>query len=271
MSSPSSDRGHGPASAQGLEATSVAFDYASHVADPVRDDLVEAHRSAWRRLARAGTWWTGAERVAIAAESRAAAYCQLCRERRSALSPSAVDGEHDRVAGDLLPAAAVDAVHRIVTDASRLTKSFVQGLATQGVPDAHYVELLSVVVSVRSIDAFHRAMGIGPEPLPAPDPTGAPSRERPTELDVDAAWVPILTSRAAAGPETARFPGPVPYVMRALSLVPDAVVWLKELSAAHYLPMGPGMMDFTKGRGPLDRAQTELIAGRVSAVNECFY
>jgi len=57
-----------------------------------------------------------------------------------------------------------------------------------------------------------------------------------------------------------------------MSLVPDAVRWLKELSAAQYLSMdGAEMFDFVNGKGPLSRAQTELIAGRVSAVNECFY
>ena len=61
-------------------------------------------------------------------------------------------------------------------------------------------------------------------------------------------------------------------VIKALSLVPDGVRWLKDLSNAQYLPMAAGqMMDFSRGRGPLSRAQTELIAGRVSALNECFY
>ena len=65
---------------------------------------------------------------------------------------------------------------------------------------------------------------------------------------------------------------PLPYVLRAMSLVPDAVRWLQLLSSAHYLSMADGqMMDFSRGRGPLSRAQTELVAGRVSAVNECFY
>ena len=57
-----------------------------------------------------------------------------------------------------------------------------------------------------------------------------------------------------------------------MSLVPEAVRWLKELSAAHYLGMNDGaLMDFTKGKEPLDRTQTELIAGRVSSVSESFY
>jgi hypothetical protein len=58
-------------------------------------------------------------------------------------------------------------------------------------------------------------------------------------------------------------------VIRALSLVPDEVRGLKDLSAAHYLAMDE-MIDLDKGRS-IDRRQVELIAGRVSALNECFY
>ena len=60
-------------------------------------------------------------------------------------------------------------------------------------------------------------------------------------------------------------------VLRALSLVPDCVRdWIR-LSDAMYLPLRimaqPGL---ESGRA-LDRLQTELVAGRVSSHNECFY
>ena len=235
----------------------------------VRDDLVRAHRRAWERIAQAGTWWTGAERVAIAAEARAAEYCGLCRRRREALSPFSEDGRHDQVSGPVLPAAAVDAVHRIVTDATRLTSTWVESLASEGVPDTHYVELLSVVVSIRSIDAFHHAMGLSPEPLPTPQ-AGEPSRQRPTAARKREAWVPMLPTGRPSGSESDLWGAQTGNVIRAMSLVPDAVRWLQELSAAHYLSLD-AMPNFTRGRGPLSRAQTELIAGRVSALNECFY
>ena len=44
--------------------------------------------SVWRRP---GAWWTGAERVAIAAAVRQARHCALCQARRSALAPAAVE------------------------------------------------------------------------------------------------------------------------------------------------------------------------------------
>lgn len=258
------------------------FDYpAEGLPDVIREDIVAAHRRAWARLAHPGTWWNAEERVAIAAESRAAAYCDLCRARRRALSPYAADAptgkrRHASVSAAVLPAAAIDAIHRLVTDASRLTGDYVAGLAKAGLPDTHYVELLSIVVSLRSIDAFHRALGLAPEPMPRPLPeseTGPPTRRRPGGTESDSAWVPLLVPSKAEPQDEDLFPGPMaPYVIRALSLVPDAVRWLKDLSAAHYLAMeGSAMMNFVQGRGPLSRAQTELVAGRVSAVNECFY
>ena len=51
---------------------------------PVRDDFTAAHTRFWKRLASPGAWWTGAERVAIAAEVRQARHCALCQARRDA-------------------------------------------------------------------------------------------------------------------------------------------------------------------------------------------
>jgi hypothetical protein len=252
-----------------MTTQALGFDYAKQIEDPVREDLVLAHRRAWKRIAEPGTWWDGRERVAIAAEARSAAYCSFCRKRREALSPFSEQGDHDEVSGEILPAAAIDAIHRIVTDAVRLTSNWIDGLESQGVPVTHYVELLSVVVSIRSIDGFHRAMGFSPEPLPEPR-SGEPSRKRPSAAVKGEAWVPMLPAGRPSGEEADLWPAQTGNVIRAMSLVPDAVRWLKELSGAQYLDV-EAMMDFTRGRGPLSRAQTELVAGRVSAMNECFY
>lgn len=232
-----------------------------------------AHRRAWERLARAGTWWTGRERVAIAAEARAAAYCGLCRERRNALSPfgapSGLGGKHDQVSAEILSGLAIDTIHRLVTDAGRLTATWHAGLAEAGLPDTHYVELLSVIVELVSIDGFHRAMGLAPEPLPAPLP-GEPSRRRPEAAVAGEAWVPMLPAGRPSGDEADLWGAVTGNVIRAMSLVPDAVRGLNELSAAHYLEPA-NVADPLATRGTLSRAQTELIAGRVSALNECFY
>jgi hypothetical protein len=108
---------------------------------PVRADITAAHRAFWQRLARPGAWWTGAERVAIAQETRNAVDCALCRERKAALSPYAVDGRHDSTTG--LPTRDVDAVHRVITDAGRITQSWVEENDRNGLSKAAYVELVA--------------------------------------------------------------------------------------------------------------------------------
>lgn len=133
---------------------------------PIRPDFAEAHNRFWEGLARPGAWWTGVERIATAREARVAPGCGLCRAAKAALSPAAVTGEHDRVSD--LPEEAVDAVHRIVTDAARLTRSWYRRRLDAGLSDAHYVELVGVVVALASVDAFCRAMGLPLPPLPEP-------------------------------------------------------------------------------------------------------
>jgi hypothetical protein len=236
---------------------------------PVRDDLLAAHRRAWQRLARAGTWWTGAERMAIAAEVRNAWQCSLCKTRKAALSPYTIAGTHDSVSP--LSVSAIDVIHRVVTDPGRLTQAwFEKTLAAGELIDAQYVEIVDVVVVVVSLDSFCRGIGVPPHPLPTPA-AGAPSRYRPATAQLEAAWVPMLPVQGARGAEADLWDaaGRVGNVIRALSLVPDAVRQLMDLSTAHYVPRDR-LLDFTWERA-LSRAQMELIAGRVSALRGCFY
>jgi alkylhydroperoxidase family enzyme len=234
---------------------------------PIREDLPAAHRRAWQRLAQPGNWWTGAERVAIAAEVRNARQCRLCAERGEALSPAAGSGEHDTVTA--LPTAAVEVIHRVTLDHGRLTRSWFEKTLAAGLDDAHYVEIIGVVVTVVSIDSFCRGLGVPLHPLPEPIP-GEPSQRRPPGAQAEEAWVPMISFRRAKGEEADLYDGkPTGNVIRAMSLVPDAVRTLKDLSAAHYLSPDR-MIDLSAGRS-LDRSQMELIAARVSALNECFY
>ncbi len=232
----------------------------------VRDDLPAAHTRQWRRLAGPGAWWTGRERVAIAAEVRSALDCPLCHERKGALSPAAVRGQHKH-RGEL-PEAAVEVVHRVATDPARLSRRWFDGIMSSGLTDGQYVELIGVVVTVVSIDAFCRGIGVAPHALPEPR-VGEPSRRRPPQAAVESAWVAMIPAGAATGSEADLWGRRTGNVIRALSLVPDEVRGLKDLSAAHYLSMEQ-MMDLSAGRS-LDRMQIELLAGRVSALRECFY
>jgi len=236
---------------------------------PIREDIKQAHQTFWQKLAQAGNWWSGEQRIAIAAEVRNAVECQYCQARKSALSPYTTTGTHKM--GDLLSDVAVDAVHMIVTDQARITQAFIDEAARQGLTNEHYVELTGIVVAVFSIDEFNRALGISLEPLPQPV-AGAPSQYRPAHLSSDTGFVPMIPVDGAVGNESGLWPtGRSANVVRALTLVPDALRDWFSLASAQYLSlMGMGNLVKDDNRS-INRMQMELIAGRVSAINECFY
>ncbi len=221
-------------------------------------------------IAKPGNWWRGEDRVAIAAETRNAVNCELCKERKAALSPFSVKGEHTTVTN--LPAPAIDAIHRIVTDVSRLTETWLTDLYSQGMTDGKYIELLGIVVAVISIDGFHRAMGFEPEPLPTPEP-GEPSGYRPPGAGDMGAWVEMVPPTELTDMEADLYNGnkQTGNVVAAMSLVPDSVRMLKILSGAHYLQMHEVANPAMNGGRALSRSQIELVAGRVSSINDCFY
>ena len=97
-----------------------------------------------------------------------------------------------------------------------------------------------------------------------------PGKDDITLMQEDA-WVPMIPVDRATGAEADLYGGQaVGNVVRAMSLVPDEVRTLYDLSAAHYLPMGQ-VRDPSASTGALNRMQMELIAGRVSALRQCFY
>jgi len=237
----------------------------------VRDDLVEAYQYTWRKIAQPGTWLTGSERVQIAHEVRQAKDCALCRTRKAALSPFADKGAHYGDHG-ALSAAQVDVAHRLTTDASRLTGRYLGDVAADGVSVEMYVEILSVVVALIAIDAFHTALGFELEPLPAPD-AGEPTCYRPAAAVRTDAWVPMVPLEQVAETEADMYSGMgrSANVITAMSVVPDAVRLLRTQSAAMYLEVTDVANPATNGGRALGRPQIELIAGRVSALNDCFY
>ena len=232
---------------------------------PIRADLEDATEQAWAFLGKPGNWWTGAERAALVAEVRAARDCRFCAERLDALSPYSVQGEHDTAS--TLPPIAIEATHRLTTDAARLSEKAIREFNEAGLRDEAYVEIVSVVSTVMGIDGFCDALEIPLLPLPAVQ-AGEPSRYRPAEAVRDGAWVPMIPNGRAGENEAdlydRRF---APNVFRAMSVVPDAVRNLLTLLGAFYVKDVANL----KNRNSLDRGQIELLAARVSALNECFY
>jgi hypothetical protein len=240
----------------------------------VRMDMAKALAEAWSQIGHCGTWWTGAERVDIAAETRRAATCAFCSARRAALSPATVSGAHDAYSS--LPPASVEAIHRIRTDSGRLGAGWYERLLADGLSDAYYVELLSIVAIVVAVDTFRAAVGLPLLPLSA-SAAGEPARRRPVGAKPGLAWMPTLApeDRAPEDPDLYREnPGPRERgggnVHRALSLVPRSMIHWWVMFETMYLP-APAMRDFSREYRAISHAQIEFLAARVAALNQCVY
>ena len=229
----------------------MAFEYAG-VELPIREKTIASQRRSWEMIANPGRWWTGAERVEIARIGRAAR-------------------DFEAVSSGILPEAAVYAIQKLVVDNANLNREwYAEIIASEGMNEDRYVELVAVLVHALSIDEFHRALGLELEPLPAPV-AGEPTRQRPAEAEQRYSWPPIVP-KAGLNPGDEMLYGPLDWganVISALSLIPENVRWLHDLSEGHYL-------SFAEMRQPdplraISRSQIELIAARVSALNECFY
>jgi hypothetical protein len=242
----------------------------------VRADIVQQHNVAWGRIARAGAWLDGATRVAIAAETRNVSECTLCTRRKEALSQYSISGDHDSLG--VLPERIVEQIHGIVSDPGHLTRKWFDGVIASGTHDVEYVEIVGVIATVVSIDTFCRGVGVPPHPLPEPLP-GRPHQRRPrTAHQRGEAWVPMIHPKDVEGDLDTEeektlaksWGGILANIRRALSLVPEeAFAWF-QLVETQYLP-GKWMRDFSREFRAITHAQIELIAGRVSILNQCFY
>lgn len=189
----------------------------------------------WARLAGPGATWTGPERLAIAAEVRAA--------RR---------GDCPGV-GVPLPERVRRMVHTVALRPATIRRDLATGFVGDGLTAAHYVELVGIVSRVVAIDTFHTVVGVPVPALPPPAP-GAATGAIDTTSRRGRAWVPMV-------------PGAT--IVDALSLVPAESDDLAEVNRLMYLEVDR-IYDVTAGRA-LTRPQMELLAARTSFVNECFY
>jgi hypothetical protein len=222
----------------------------------IRKSISDAHRTALEEIARPGTWLDGKTRNQVILESRHSKDCDLCQSRKKALSPYTIDGLHDPVSD--LPIHYIEVIHRISNDSGRLTQSWFNRLSSE-IPAEVYIEMLGIIACGVIIDTF--AEGIGQElspPLQARQ--GQPSRiSNPNVIDAGA-WLPILNVKNV--PSDTGLPS-TPNIARALGLVPSAIDLFFKVMRKHY---SLSDMDFD-----LSRSQTEMLAARVSSLNQCFY
>jgi hypothetical protein len=198
----------------------------------VRADIGRVFRREWERLALPGTWWTGVERIAVAAAARTA--------RGHGAEPSPA------------PAAATEAAAVISARPASIRRAWVGDVAAE-IGYAPYIEIVGITSRLAAIDTFHVALGLPLEPLPEPEP-GPPSQTEEPLARPGAGWVPMVGGAS---------------ITQALSMVAAESTAQEDLHGRLYLTYEE-MAEFDFVRG-LSRAQMELVAARTSALNECFY
>jgi hypothetical protein len=224
---------------------------------------------AWDQLGRAGGWFSGEERVAIAAECRGARECGFCVERKSALSPYTVSGAH-AAEGSILSELTIDTIHRITTDPGRLAERWMSELTDAGMSAEELVEITSIIGVVTIGDTLARALDQPERSLPSPH-AGEPHRQRVAGTTLERAWVPMVEPGSAEGmlklmyEQVESAAGFVFNVARALTAVPEAVRDFFSAFLPNYSTHGPVRP------GGLNRTQVELLASSTSAWNDCFY
>jgi hypothetical protein len=141
----------------------------------------------------------------------------------------------------------------VAHEAASITARTVDDLESSGLPRERYVEIVGVVSRVAAIDTYERGVGRTPRALPPARP-GEPSRSVVTAARRRAGWVPTV---GAIGPPSA------------LTAVPAEAAAQEALHGVLYLSYAD-MADQRAERG-LTRAQMELVAARVSWLNDCVF
>ena len=219
---------------------------------PIRPDLDASHSKIASRWATTGSWWSGAERIAIVGEVRQA---RDGDDLAPWESPSQVDGLITD--NHLLPTAAIDAIWRITNHPGTLTADWHASIISRGINPEAYVELVGVVAQANAVDRFADALNLARVDLPEPS-SAEPQRLADKSVAVSSHWVP-----------TAQVKGP--NVIKALSAVPFEVDSMSLLSSAQYVQLGDVLADLVSDQNSLTRMQVEVIAARTSKLNECFY
>ena len=230
---------------------------------PVHKDLDSIHAKQLDQLGRPGAWGTADQRLAIAQEVRQAAYKTGLQERPK---------EAELKGGIKLPDAASKVVQKLTISPKDFLEDSYTDAKKDGLNDEEYVEIVGIVSRLTCMDVFARGIGVPLRPLPKAS-EGQPSRNRPAVAKKEMAWVPTIPNLPEGGDAAKALYGEgyKTYIVRGLSLVPDEVRMHIELENVQYLPMKHIFIPDYQHHEGFTRAQCEIVAGRISALNECFF
>lgn len=229
----------------------------------VDDVLSAAHTHCRDALGTTGTWWTGAERADLVADIRAA---------RVAAGVAEPHGDAAASGSEVASGIASEVARAVALRPHALDLDFYRAARAAGLGEEEYVETVAVAALTCDLDIFARGLGIAPLRVRTVE-TGEPTRTRPASARAEGAWVDTVPAGRRGGDDSKALYGDamMPFIIRALSLVPAETRVHLDTEQAQYLPL-QHFADFGyQHHAGLSRAQVEVVAGRVSALNECFY
>ncbi len=231
---------------------------------PVPPAFASLHEDEMLSFARPGTWGSAKQRLAIAAEARKA--------RVEAGVQESVGDEALTDAADL-----PDAARRLARDIALaglgIDRDYCKKTQTEGLSEGAYVEIVGLVARLAHLDVFARGIGVPCRKLPEALEDKAPSMQRPAVATEEGFFTASIPSAPEGGELALELFGsePAPNIVRSLSLVPEEARRLNAVLDAEYFT-AETIFDLTRSSlRALSRPQMELLAAKVSALNQCFY
>lgn len=231
---------------------------------PIPSATQALHEDEILSFARPGTWGTAKERTAIAAEARKARVEAGIQEAIGDEKLSDCEG---------LPEAARELAREVALGGIRIDRKFCEQTQSAGLSEGAYVEIVGLVARLAHLDVFARGLGIPVRALREPLEDGEPSRKRPAVAKNEGFFTASIPSAPEGGELAEEIFGKVPAanILRSLSLVPEEAKRLNTVMNHEYFSMET-IFDLTySSLEGISRPQLELVAAKVSALNQCFY
>jgi hypothetical protein len=172
-----------------------------------------------------------------------------------------------------LPPAARRVARAVALGGIGIDRAFCLQAQSEGVTEGAYVEIVGLVARLAHLDVFARGIGVPSRKLAAPIDDKPPSYKRPLEARNEGFFTATVPSAPDGGvlAESLYGKNPAANIIRSLSLVPDEARRLNTVIGQEYFT-GETIFDLAySSHVALSRPQIELIAARVSALNQCFY
>ncbi len=230
---------------------------------PTANNISAVHQNQLIQISKPGYWGNGTQRLEIA---------KLARDFGIEAGILEKPLNHETAKANNVTPVIKHLVKTLAIEPKVIDEKFFLNIIDSGLSEEEYTEIIGVVSRITNIDLYARAIGAPLPQFPKPE-IGNHSKERPPEAIKEDAWVSTIPN-GPAGKEIGKdlYKGrPMPYILRALSLVPDECRSNMVLESCQYAELGR-VLDFSYNHyDSLSRPQVEIIAGRVSALNECFY